>query len=130
MIRYTLYQNQSTMNEKAYGKYYPRVKVDETFDLDMLSDHMSSHNTPYSKGCIKGILTDAVACIKELLMDGKNVKIDNLAIFSVGIKTKQGAESPEKYSTAANISGVKLRARATGKLCTSQMNLEATIVKA
>ena len=47
---------------------------------------MSDHNSPYSAGMIKGVLTDMVVCIKELLLDGKSVKIDDLAIFSVGLR--------------------------------------------
>lgn len=45
-------------------------------------------------------------------MDGKNVKIDDLGIFSVGIRSK-GAVTPEDFSTQGNIIGVRLRARAT-----------------
>lgn len=51
---------------------------------------MSNHNTPYSSGVIKGVLADMVSCTKELILDGKNVKLDDLAIFSVGIVSKKG----------------------------------------
>ena len=51
---------------------------------------MSKHNSPYSGGVIKGVLSDMVDCIKELLLDGKCVKIDDLAIFGVGIRSKAG----------------------------------------
>ena len=33
----------------------------------------------------KGILEDAVGCIKELLLDGKRVQLDNLVSFGPGI---------------------------------------------
>ena len=52
------------------------------------------------------MLKDMVNCIKELLMDGKNVKIDDLGIFSVGIRSK-GAVTPEDFSTQGNIIGVR-----------------------
>ena len=80
MIRVKLYQNKNEKNETAYNKWYPRVIVEETIGLEELSAHMASHNTPFSKGAIKGILTDAVACTKELLLMGKNVKFPDLAI--------------------------------------------------
>ena len=86
MIRVKLYQNKNEKNETAYNKWYPRVIVEETIGLEELSAHMASHNTPFSKGAIKGILTDAVACTKELLLMGKNVKFPDLAIFSVGLR--------------------------------------------
>ena len=70
------------------GKWFARAVSDETFDLAKLAEHMSKHNSPYSSGVIKGVLTDMVDCIKELLLDGKSVKIDDLAIFGVGIRSK------------------------------------------
>jgi len=79
MLQYQLYQNKSAIAGAA-NKWYPRIVSSETIDLSGLSKHMSMHNTPFSKGVITGILTDMVSCIKELLLEGKNVKIDDLAI--------------------------------------------------
>ena len=114
----------------AYGKYFAYPVIEETVNLDGLAEHMSNHNTPYSKGAIKGMLTDMLCCIKELLLEGKNVKIADLAIFSLGIKNNGGAASEEAFSVAKNIKGVKLRARATGELIAKNLNLEATLKKA
>ena len=125
MIRIVIYQNLNPKVEEAYKKWYPRVVADETIGLDELAEHMASHNTPFSKGAIKGILTDAVVCTKELLLLGKNVKFPDLAIFSIGLKVKEGAPTKEDFTVAKYISGLKLRARATGEL--SSANLDTTI---
>ena len=79
---------------------------------------MSKHNSPYSGGVIKGVLSDMVDCIKELLLDGKCVKIDDLAIFGVGIRSK-AADTLEDFSLEKNITGMRLKARATGNLSTT-----------
>ena len=129
MILYLLRQNKNS-DSKAYGKYFAYPAIEETINLDGLAEHMSNHNTPYSKGAIKGMLTDMVACIKELLLEGKNVKIADLAIFSLGIKNNGGAVSEEAFTVSKNIKGVKLRARATGELIAKSLNLEATLKKA
>ena len=128
MVRFILQQIKITGN-KCFGKWFAKNVVEETVDLDALSEHMSSHNSPYSKGVIKGLLTDMISCIKELLLEGKNVKIDDLAIFSLGIKNKVMADKEEDFSVAKNISGVKLKARATGELMSKSLNLEATLNK-
>jgi len=92
---------------------------------------MCLHNTGFSKGSVNGLLTDMVSIIKEQLLEGKNVKIADLAIFSLGIKnTKGGAKSEADFSVVKNIQGVKLRARATGELITKSLNLEASLMKA
>ena len=44
---------------KAYGA----AQVNEVLDFDAFCQHLADHNSPYSKGSIRGILTDAVACI-------------------------------------------------------------------
>ena len=125
MIRIALYQNTNKKIAEAYGKWFPRVVADETIGLEGLAAHMASHNTPYSKGAILGMLTDAAACTKELLLLGKNVKFSDIAIFSLGLKVKGGALTKEDFSVAKYIEGLKLRARATGELKTS--NLDTTI---
>ena len=129
MILYVLKQNKNSKSA-AYGKFFAYPVIEETINLDALAEHMSNHNTPYSKGAIKGMLTDMVSCIKELLLEGKNVKIADLAIFSLGIKNNGGAVSEEAFTVSKNIKGVKLRARATGELIAKSLNLEAQLKKA
>ena len=129
MILYVLKQNKNRKSP-AFGKWFAFPVIEETIDLDALAEHMSNHNTPYSKGAIKGMLTDMVSCIKELLLEGKNVKIADLAIFSLGIKNNGGAVSEDVFTVTKNIKGVKLRARATGELIAKSLNLEAQLKKA
>ena len=125
MIRYKIYQNQQKKGLNA-GKWFARAVSDETFDLAKLAEHMSKHNSPYSGGVIKGVLSDMVDCIKELLLDGKCVKIDDLAIFGVGIRSK-AADTLEECSLEKNISGMRLKARATGNLSTNNLKLDSQL---
>jgi predicted histone-like DNA-binding protein len=111
MVHYKKYK---TLDESlGKGKWYGRAVPLETVDLDGLAKHMANHNTPYSEGCIRGVLRDMADCIKELLLDGKNVKLNELAIFSVSLQTI-GAETAAEFTAARNIKGVRLNARATG----------------
>ena len=128
MIRIVLYQNTNQKIAEAYGKWFPRVVSDETIGLEELAAHMASHNTPYSKGAILGMLTDAAACTKELLLLGKNVKFADIAIFSLGLKVKGGAQTKEDFNVAKYISGLKLRARATGELKTENLDTSIKLI--
>ncbi len=125
MIRCKIYQNQQKKGVNS-SKWFARSVADETFDLAKLAEHMSKHNTPYSGGVIKGVLTDMIGCIKELLLDGRNVKIDDLAIFGVGIRSK-AAETLEDFSLEKNITGMRLKARATGNLSTTNLKLDSQL---
>ena len=127
MISYKLQPNNNRKSD-YYGKIYAYPVIEETVDLDGLAGHMASHNTPFSKGVIKGLLTDMVSCIKELMLEGKSVKVNDLAIFSVGIKNaKGGADSEDDFNVSSNIQTVKFRARATGELTSKSLDLEANL---
>ena len=125
MLLYVLKLNQNAKMPEAYGKYYAYPVITQTVDIDGLAEHMASHNTPFSKGAIKGMITDMVSCIKELTLQGFAVKIDDLAIFSIGIINKMGAASIKEWSLAKFVEGYRLRARATGKLSNTQLSLDA-----
>ena len=128
MLHYKIYQNKSKGN-KAYGKWFARATVNQTIDLDKLAEHMSNHNTPYSKGAIYGVLTDMVNCIRELVLEGNAVKIPNLAIFSAGITTT-AASTPDAFKPSANIKSVHLRARSTGDLTRAVLTSAAQMQEA
>ena len=115
MLLYVLKLNQNAKMPEAYGKYYAYPVITQTVGIDGLAEHMASHNTPFSKGAIKGMITDMVSCVKELTLQGFAVKIDDLAIFSIGIRNKEGAASEKEFTIAKNIDGFRLRARGTGE---------------
>jgi predicted histone-like DNA-binding protein len=129
MILYVLKQNKNSKSA-AYGKYFAYPVIQETVTLDGLAGHMASHNTPYSKGAIKGVLTDMIGCIRELMLEGKAVKLEGLAIFSAGIQTKKGgALSSEDFSTTKHIKSVYMRARATGEFTRQELTKAGNVTE-
>ena len=125
MIRYKIYKN-NNKKSAGYGRFYARAVCEETIGLKSLAAYMAAHNVPYSEGCIYGVLRDMVASIKEIIIDGKNVKLDDLAIFSAGLRTI-GAESALAFAPAKHIKAVKLRSRATGVLRTVKLSDDARV---
>lgn len=130
MILYTLKKYVNEKLSAAYGKFFAYPVITQTYGLDELAEHMESHNTPFSKGAIKGMLTDMVSCVRELVLQGIAVKIPDLAIFSIGIKNKEGAASEKEFSITKNIAGLKLRARGTGEFKANSLNLDVSLKKA
>ena len=141
MVQLNVYKNNDA-NSQYYGKAYCRVDYKEEFDIDKLADHMAEHNTPFSKGTIKGILTDMVSCIRELTLNGNTVKIANLAIFkdsvqsntcsryavmraAIGSKSlKVGGQTVE---TGNAVKSMKLLAQATGAYTKKELNKDTTL---
>ena len=124
MLLYTLKENKNEKLPDAKGLWYAYAITTQMMDVDGLAAHMAGHNTPFSKGAIKGMITDMAFCIKELCLQGISVKIDDLAIFSIGIKNKVGAKSEKEFSIAKNIEGYKLRSRGTGELAAGNLDVE------
>ena len=83
MIELNVYKNTDTTSAQ-YGKAYARVDYKEQFDVNKLAKHMAEHNTPFSEGTIRGILTDMVKCIRELTLNGNAVKILKLLAQATG----------------------------------------------
>ena len=78
-----LYLSKVTENSESEqaGKYYARVSYKQTMGVLEMAHHMAEHNTMFSEGSITGILIDFVKCVREMVLMGNTVKIDNLAIF-------------------------------------------------
>ena len=126
-IFYRKYQNKNDKLPEVYGKWYGRaVVLGKTVTLEDLAEHMAQHNTPYSEGVIKGVLTDMVSCIRELVLEGKSVKIPNLCIFSAGIQTK-GADKVDAFTAATNVRSVYLKTRSTGRFTREEVTKKANI---
>lgn len=123
-IFYKLAKN-TNQKSASYGKYSGRAVVTETKGINELAQHMANHGSPYSKGTIQGVITDMVGCIRELALSGVATKLDNLAIFSLGIETSHAEAG--KFTVKDNVKRYKLRARATGEFSSSELKNTVSI---
>ena len=92
-------------------KWYGRTAPDRTVEFEDFITHMSEHNSPYSRGVIRGVLTDMLDCLKEMVLDGRNVRFGDLGLFSLSMSS-EGADTRENW-TAAQVKGVRLIVRNT-----------------
>ena len=88
-------------------KAYATSQMTEKMDLDAFAEHISSHNSPFSKGMVKGVLEDSVACLREQLLEGKRICLGDLGTFSVELAS-EGARTTNEFS-AQNIKAVNVR---------------------
>jgi len=94
--------------EQSYStKAYGTAQVHEVLDLDDFCKHIADHNSPFSKGTVKGILTDAVACLREQLLAGNKVSLGDLGAFSVELAC-EGADTTDEFN-AQKIKAVNVR---------------------
>ena len=128
MILYKLLKNTNEEMGKAFGKYYAYPVITRTVGIPELAKQMAAYNTGFSEGQVKGMLADLVKCVRENVLNGFAVKIDDLAIFTCGIINKEGADQKAQFTVTGNIESIKLRARSTGELTRANLNKEASLM--
>lgn len=78
----------------------------DVMTIEKFARHIATHGCVYSRADISAILYMAVDCMREMLLDGKKIRLGDLGDFSINISSK-GAESAEKFS-AQNITAAKV----------------------
>ena len=86
MIELYLSKVSETSQSEQAGKIYARVDYKQELSVQDMAQHMAEHNTAFSEGTITGILIDFVKCIREQVLMGNTVKINNLAIFKATVE--------------------------------------------
>ena len=140
-----LYLSKVTENSESEqaGKYYARVSYKQTMGVQEMAHHMAEHNTMFSEGSITGILIDFVKCVREMVLMGNTVKIDNLAIFKAtveanALETLYDAEQdkvasasigtlPEGAKTGAAVKVIKLLAQSTGDFTRDELKKDVKL---
>ena len=94
-------------SEITETKAYATAQMTEKMSLDDFAEHISGHNSPFSTGVVKGILTDAVKCLREQLLEGKRICLGDLGTFGIELAS-EGARTTNEF-TAQNIKEVNVR---------------------
>lgn len=105
MIRYKLYQDKRK-GSATKDKWYARA-IHETMTFDEFINHMATHHCAFSESAIRGVLIEMENCLRELLLEGKAVHLDDLGIFRIGLKTIP-ADSVIDFNPRQNVTGCRL----------------------
>ena len=79
----------------------------DVMTIEKFAKHITSHGSVYSRADISAILYMAVDCMREMLLEGKKIRLGDLGDFSLLLGSK-GAETADKF-TAQNITQVKVQ---------------------
>ena len=104
MIRYKKFKN-NNRTSASYNKWYGRA-VTELMEFEEFVKHMANHHCVFDESTIRDVLIEMQICMRELLLEGKAVRLDDLGIFRIGLETS--AATTAKEFTADNIKAVRL----------------------
>ena len=143
MIELYLSKVTETSESEQAGKLYARVDYKESLSVQDMAHHMAEHNTAFSEGLITGILIDFVRCVREQVLNGNTVKIDNLAIFKAtveanALETLYDAQQDkvalatignlaEGAKTGAAVKTIKLLAQSTGDFTREELKKDVKL---
>lgn len=84
---------------------YAKPQVNEVMSFRKFVQHIADHGG-YTRGKVKGVLSDMCTCLVEMLLEGKKVQLDELGDFWISLSS-EGAETVEKFSSN-NIKAVNI----------------------
>lgn len=88
------------------AKAYAKNQVNEIWSIGKFAKHIADHNGVYSRGMVKGVLSDMCECLVEQLLNGNKIQLGELGTFGISISSTP-AESLEKF-TVKNIKAVNI----------------------
>lgn len=106
MINYSVSLQANPANESAAPKAYAKPQMSELMTFNKFVRHIANHNGVYSRGTVKGVISDMCECLVEMLLEGKKVQLGDLGDFWISLSS-EGAESMEAF-TAQNIKAVNI----------------------
>ncbi|WP_455621822.1 HU family DNA-binding protein, partial [Parabacteroides sp.] len=100
------YMWKSPLDEKAQEQAYAKNQVTKVMSFDDFVKHISDHNGVFTRGTVKGVVSDTCSCLVEQLLNGYKVQFGELGIFSISI-TSEPAATLKDFSSD-NIKAVNL----------------------
>jgi predicted histone-like DNA-binding protein len=106
MINYSTFMWKNTLDKKGVEQAYAKNQVTKVVTFDEFVKHISDHNGVFTRGTVKGVVSDTCACLVEQLLNGCKVQFGELGTFSISI-TCEPAASLKAFS-ADNITAVNI----------------------
>lgn len=136
MIDYSAFMLGNPIDAEAPQKAYAKAQISEIVSFGKFVKHIADHNGVFTRGTVKGVISDMCECLVEMLLEGKKVQLAELGNFWISL-TSEGAESLKKF-TENNITTVNivftpgedfqnLRSRATFNPVSSRTAQAATL---
>ena len=97
MIDYSVYMMRNPLKPELPEKAYAKNQVSEIWPLEKFAKHIADHNGVYSRGTVKGVLSDSCECLVEQLLNGKKVELGELGTFGISLSS-EGAPSVKEFS--------------------------------
>ena len=107
MIDYSVSGRINPKEKEMPPKYYASAQTNKIVSLDDFSRHIASHGCVYKRADIAAVLTMAVDCLREMLLNGYKIEMGDLGSFYISFSS-EGTLTAKDFNPIHNIKSVNV----------------------
>ena len=107
MLDYSVSARYNPMEKNEPAKYYASSQSNEVMNLNEFAKHIATHGCVYKRADIAAVLTMAVDCLREILLNGTKVQLGDLGNFYVTFSS-DGTLTPNDFNPDIHIKKVNV----------------------
>ena len=107
MIDYSVSARMNPMEKSAPPRYYASAQTNEVMNLDDFAKHIATHGCVYKRADIAAVLTMAVDCLREMMLNGVKVQLGDLGNFYVSFSS-EGAMTAKEFNPLIHVKSVNV----------------------
>lgn len=107
MLDYSVSGRPNPMEKGTPPRYYAFAQRNQVMNLDQFSRHIANHGCVYKRADISAVLTMAVDCLREMLLNGNKVQLGDLGSFYISFSS-EGTNTADEFNPNIHIKSVNV----------------------
>lgn len=107
MMDYSVSARPNPLDKNDPPRYYAFAQSSQVMNIDEFAKHIATHGCVYKRADIAAVLTMAVDCLREMLLNGVKVQLGDLGSFYVTFSS-EGTLSAGEFNPDIHIKSVNV----------------------
>lgn len=107
MMDYSVSGRVNPMEKGTPPKFYASAQTNKTVTLDEFAKHISTHGCVYKRADIAAVLTMAVDCLREMLLNGYKIELGDMGSFYTTFSS-EGTLTAKEFNPDIHIKSVNV----------------------
>jgi len=107
MLDYSVSGRVNPMEKGTPPKFYASAQTNKTVGLEEFAKHIATHGCVYKRADISAVLTMAVDCLREMLLNGYKIELGDLGNFYVSFSS-EGTLTAKEFNPLLHIKSVNV----------------------
>lgn len=107
MIDYSVSGRVNPKEKDTPPRFYASAQTNKTVSLDEFSKHIASHGCVYKRADIAAVLTMAVDCLREMLLNGYKIELGDMGNFYISLSS-EGTLTAKEFNPIHHVKSVNV----------------------